>query len=303
MATGATGDFKDKQFSKDEVSSKTVEQYDEKQATIFYKYVMGGGGMDIHYGIFTSDADNVYEASKATNDRLITTMHWTQPITKDSVVLDLGSGHGGLSHEIALKYGCRVVGVNISPRQNDMNEAEAKSLGVGDLLEVMLLDFNKGLPEEWTDKFTHVISCEVLCHVADKAATFAELKRVMKDGAAFSFTDIMGAENADEKVLKDFTDRNATTKMARPQEYVTMMKEAGFVNASFLDYSQHLIHYFTCMRDQTIKHRQNMIEEGCAPEYLDNWQKSLTSRVEIQKEHKVFAWGIFSCRKDGPTYY
>ena len=61
---------------------------------------MGGGGFDIHYGIFRNPTDTVYEASKATNDRLLTCLDWTHPITKDSVVLDLGSGHGGISHEV-----------------------------------------------------------------------------------------------------------------------------------------------------------------------------------------------------------
>lgn len=36
-----TGDFEDKQFAETEVADKVVEQYDELQARIFYKYVMG----------------------------------------------------------------------------------------------------------------------------------------------------------------------------------------------------------------------------------------------------------------------
>lgn len=35
-----TGDFKDKQFQKEEVADKVVEQYDEERARIFYKHVM-----------------------------------------------------------------------------------------------------------------------------------------------------------------------------------------------------------------------------------------------------------------------
>jgi hypothetical protein len=73
---------------------------DEKQARVFYKYVMGGGGFDIHYGIFRKPTDTVYESSKATNERLLTCLDWTFPVTKDSYVLDLGSGHGGISHEV-----------------------------------------------------------------------------------------------------------------------------------------------------------------------------------------------------------
>lgn len=61
---------------------------------------MGGGGFDIHYGIFRKPTDTVYESSKATNERLLTCLDWTFPVTKDSYVLDLGSGHGGISHEV-----------------------------------------------------------------------------------------------------------------------------------------------------------------------------------------------------------
>jgi hypothetical protein len=71
---------------------------------------MGGGGFDIHYGIFRKPTDTVYEASKATNDRLLTCLDWTHPVTKDSVVLDLGSGHGGISHEVR----CILLRVNCS---------------------------------------------------------------------------------------------------------------------------------------------------------------------------------------------
>lgn len=300
--TEIKGDFTDQQFKENEVADKVVEQYDEKCARVFYKYVMGGGGFDIHYGIFRKPTDTVYEASKATNDRLLTCLDWTHPVTKDSVVLDLGSGHGGISHEIAARFGCKVMGANISPEQNKMNLEEAEKLGVGDLVDVTLCNFNDGLPEEWTDKFTHVVSCEVLCHAAHKPSLFLELKRVMKAGGGLVFTDIMGADGADEKILKDFTDRNATTKMARPSEYFDLLTEAGLSEASFLNFSPHLVHYFQSMVDQIQKHKPAMLEEGCSEEYLAKWMESLTSRVTIQRDHKVFAWGIFTARLEGEIY-
>lgn len=299
---GDKGDFKDKQFSEQEVADKVVEQYDEKHARVFYKYVMGGGGLDIHYGCYTKPTDTVYESSKETNKRLLTAMDWARPITADSYVLDLGSGHGGISHECAQRFGCKVHGVNISPEQNKMNLDEAQKLGVGHLVTCEVANFNEGLPQDWTDKFTHIVSCEVLCHAADKAALFKDLKRIMAPGASFAFTDIMGADGANEKALKDFTDRNATTKMARPSEYMTMLKDAGFREVSYLDYSPHLAYYFQGMVDQINKHRASMVNEGVTDAYLDKWMESLTSRVDIQKQHSVFAWGVFSCRIEGPIY-
>mmetsp|Transcript_19970 Transcript_19970/g.33153 ORF Transcript_19970/g.33153 Transcript_19970/m.33153 type:complete len:302 (-) Transcript_19970:159-1064(-) len=298
-----TGDFEDKQFAETEVADKVVEQYDELQARIFYKYVMGGGGLDIHYGAFTKETDTVYESSKETNKRLLTVLDWTRPLTADSVVLDLGSGHGGLSHECATRFpGVTVVGANISPEQNKMNLAEAAKLGVGDQISVVLANFNNGLPAEWTNKFTHILSCEVLCHAANKPELFNELTRVLQPGGAFVFTDIMGSDGADEKVLKDFTDRNATTKMARPSEYSGLLKDASFQEISYNDFSPHLVYYFQSMVDQVVKHKQDMMDEGVAEAYLDKWMASLTNRVEMQRDHKVFAWGIFSCRVDGPIF-
>lgn len=38
--SNTTGDFKDKQFEKEEVADKVVEQYDEERARVFYKHVM-----------------------------------------------------------------------------------------------------------------------------------------------------------------------------------------------------------------------------------------------------------------------
>jgi sarcosine/dimethylglycine N-methyltransferase len=246
--------------------------------------------------------DTVYESSKETNSRLLTTLDWFRPVTKDSVVLDLGSGHGGLSHECAKRFGCKVIGVNISPEQNKMNLEEAVKMGVGELINVKLNNFNEGLPAEFTDTFTHVLSCEVLCHAADKMQLFKELQRVMKPGAALVFTDIMGSDGADEKILKDFTDRNATTEMARPSGYLSMLKDADFKEVSFNDFSPHLVHYFQGMIDQIVSKGDDMKKEGVEEAYLAKWMESLTSRVEIQKNHKVFAWGIFGCRKDGPVF-
>lgn len=275
---------------------------DEQHARVFYKYVMGGGGFDIHYGCFRKESDTVFESSKATNDRLLTCLDWTLPVKKDSYVLDLGSGHGGISHEVAQRFGCKVMGCNISPQQNKMNLEEAEKLGVGELVDVTLANFNEGLPEEWTGKFTHIVSCEVLCHAASKPTLFAQLRKVLKPGGAFIFTDIMGADGANEKALKDFTDRNATTAMARPSEYLVLLKETGFLQGSFLDFSPHLVHYFQSMVDQINTHRDAMMAEGCSEAYLAKWMDSLTSRVETQKNDKIFAWGIFTSRKEGPIY-
>merc|ERR1712032_254235 len=108
---------------------------------------MGGGGMDIHFGIFRTPTDGVYEASKATNKRMLQMLDWSNPITPYSHILDLGSGHGGISHEILKEFGCYVTSYNIAPDQNADNAAEAKRLGVDGKQQIHLGNFNDGLPK------------------------------------------------------------------------------------------------------------------------------------------------------------
>lgn len=284
------------------MADKVMEQYDPRHALVFYRHVSGGGGLDIHQGVYRSPSDSVYEASKEMNNRLITCMDWTYPVTEESMILDLGAGHGALSHEMAKKFGCKVVAVNISPAQNKINEDEAEKLGVGSHVEVVLANFDDGLPGDWANKFTHVVSCEAVCHAANRPKLFAEVKRCLVPGGAFVFIDIMGADGADEEALKDFTALNAVVKMGRPLEYLTLLRESGFINAGFNDLSAHLRYSFQSLLDQCNNKKSVMMADGVDEAYIDKWMEAVTSRLSVQKTHALFAWGIFSARIEGPVY-
>jgi cyclopropane fatty-acyl-phospholipid synthase-like methyltransferase len=290
-------DFVGKQFDKEEVGKMVLEQYDEAEQRLFYTIVMGGGGDDIHFGIYRDAKDGVRESSAATTAWMMTQLDMARPIGAGDKLLDIGSGHGGGSHALAKKYGCSVMGYNIGPGQNAQNIAKAKELGLGDLVDAVVGDINKPFPADWTNSFDGAWSCEVLCHAGDKPELFKEVARVLKPGAAFVFSDIMGADGADEKTLKGFTDRNATTVMGRPSTYLQCMKDAGLDYVTWWDGSNHLETYFRDMIKQIHTHREEMLSKGLTDKYLDNWLESLTERADTQRDHGVFAWGVFVCRK------
>lgn len=50
--------------NKTAVESKVNEQYDTDASMAFYEYVMGGGGDDIHYGLFLNESDGLKESSQ-----------------------------------------------------------------------------------------------------------------------------------------------------------------------------------------------------------------------------------------------
>lgn len=258
---------------------------------------MGGGGHDIHFGIYKEPTDGVKESSDHTTQWMMTQMDGASPVRKEHHVLDLGSGHGGGSHAMARRFGCKVTGYNLGAGQNAMNMERCKQLGIDHLVDAQVGNINDPLPAEWTNKFDFVWSCEVLCHAGDKVALFKELSRCMKPGGIFVFSDIMGADGADEKALKGFTDRNATTFMGRPSMYIDFLKDSGLKYVTWWDGSNHLERYFRDMVHQINTNRAEMISKGITDQYLNNWLSSLTERADIQKEKGVFAWGVFVARK------
>lgn len=291
-------DFVGKQFSKDEVAEKVLEQYDEEHTRIFYQCVMGGGGHDIHFGLFKNPTDGVLESSKHTTDFMCNMMDWGAPVTAESHVLDLGSGHGGGTHAMTTKFGCSVDCFNLGPEQNAMNMEECTKLGVADKVKTHVGNLNNPLPEEWTNRFDFVWSCEVFCHAGDKKALLTEIFRVLKPGGILVFSDLMGADGAPEDKLRAFTDRNATTVMGRPSKYLEAIKDSGLDYMMWWDGSHHLQQYFQCMVDQIDNNRDEMKSKGLTDEYLNNWHQSLSDRVVAQRDDGVFAWGVFLARKN-----
>merc|ERR1711963_537070 len=259
----AMADFVNKQFDKEEVHAKVLEQYDQEHTRVFYKYVMGGGGHDIHFGVFKDPSWGVKESGEATTNIMLDLLDWAETMTGDKHILDLGSGHGGGSHVMAQRFKCKVTGINIGPEQNKVN----------------------------------MDRCEVLCHAGDKEHTLKEVKRVLKPGGVMVFSDLMGADDADEEALRSFTDRNATTIMGRPSQYLAAIKGSGLKYVCWWDNSSHLEKYFREMLAQIAKHREDMKAEGITDQYLDNWVQSLSDRAEIQASKGVFSHGFFVCRK------
>lgn len=56
-ARESQADFVGKQFDKETVGKMVLEQYDEVEQRLFYTIVMGGGGDDIHFGIYRDAKD------------------------------------------------------------------------------------------------------------------------------------------------------------------------------------------------------------------------------------------------------
>ena len=108
-------------------------------------------------------------------------------IDKGKYVLDVGCGIGTTACYLTKKYGCRVVGVDISEKMIDWSNERAKREGIEDRVDFMVVDA-QSLPFE--DAFFDAVICEsVNAFIENKQRAASEYVRVTKPGGYVGFNE------------------------------------------------------------------------------------------------------------------
>ena len=102
-------------------------------------------------------------------------------------VLDVGCGVGIGPVFLAEQFGCRVVGVDITPRMIERAQERADRHGVRDLVSFRVADMHR-LPFE-AFRFDSAIAESVLTCSGDKTAVIDELARGVRPGGRVAFTE------------------------------------------------------------------------------------------------------------------
>lgn len=102
-----------------------------------------------------------------------------------ATVLDVGCGGGLLAEEVA-RLGCRVTGIDPSPRSIDIATQHAAQTGLSITYRVAS---GEQLPFE-DNRFDIVYCCDVLEHVRDVNAVIAESARVLKPDGMYLYDTI-----------------------------------------------------------------------------------------------------------------
>ena len=142
-----------------------------------------------------------------------------------SVVLDVASGVGTSAVALATRYGCRVVGVDLS----DANIAAARTAAAAARVE-HLVAFRVGDAEhlaEATAAFDAVICECALCTFPDKEAAAREFARVIRPGGVVGISDLTrsGALPPELDSLLGWVSCVADARS--PQEYIAHLEGAG----------------------------------------------------------------------------
>lgn len=280
-----------------ETTGAVLKQYDNDSSIEFYRRVMGGGTLAIHYGVYgtpgTHTSVAVARYQKLMCDTLDTLVLAWRPQAK---ILDLGSGAGGPAHAFAARFAeASLTCCNICPEQNQVNMGVAGELGLASRMECFSYDFNQPMPAEWAGKYDAVYSVEAFCHASDKEALIKQVYTMLKPGGVLMFSDIMMSDEASEEDVINFTKTNAG-KVAKPKDYIEMCSAAGLAYKCWIDLSDQLPLNFAAMHATVERERDEMLAAGVDVGMIDRFAQNLPPRVKMA-ERGAFAWGIIAFKK------
>ncbi|MBN2121571.1 methyltransferase domain-containing protein [Candidatus Micrarchaeota archaeon] len=144
-------------------------------------------------------------------------------IKKGDYVLDVGCGIGLGPSQIAKKYGCRVVGVDISPRMIEWAKKNAEMEGASSLVEFRVADAQKLPFEDGT--FDAVVCESVLSFIPDKEAALREFMRVVKKGGHICINEAAWSKEPTPEVISYFKTFGST--ILAEKEWLSLFEGAG----------------------------------------------------------------------------
>ena len=271
-----------------DVRDVTEDYYDSEDAHAFYSLVWGGE--DLHIGIY-DDTTNIREASDKTIDLMAASL---PGITRDTEILDIGSGYGGAMRRVVEEFGCRATCLNISDVQNDTNRLKIRRAGLSDNIRVIHGVF-EAIPEP-DSRFDVVWSQDAILHSDQRTKVLAEVWRVLKPGGHFVFTDPCQADDVPAGVLQPVYDRLQLTSLGSPRFYREAASTLGFEVLRQDDTTNQLRTHYDRVREDLVAHYDKLRNSGASPEYLDKMIVGLEKWVKAADAGHL-AWGIQLFRK------
>jgi len=266
------------------VTGTARDYYNSDDADGFYSTIWGGE--DIHIGLYASEEESIFQASRRTVKRIASRLEDPDEKTR---VLDIGSGYGGAARFLAREYGCHVSALNLSDVENKAARRLNKEQGLDQQIEVVDGSFQEIRHPD--DMFDAVWSQDALLHSGDRAQVVKEIARVLKPGGQFLFTDPMQADDCPEGVLRPILDRIHLESLGSVGFYCEAAKQVGLEKVAFDDLTPHLVTHYARVLEETEK-RADELAGAVSPAYIERMKKGLRHWIE-GGEKGYLTWGIF----------
>jgi len=199
--------------SSEQLSSEEISQQREaaSQQRADYFEMLAGMGITKHIGSLTATLE------------LVGLCH----IDQDSYVLDVGCGIGATPIYLAKRYGCRVMGVDITEGMIVRSNERLRGTGLEDKVEFQVADAQYLPFEDAT--FDAVMAESVLAFIDDRTATLREWMRVTKPGGYVGFTEATWTKTP-PKDLDEYMYRTTAGKVEVAEVWEEVLKGSGLAD-------------------------------------------------------------------------
>jgi ubiquinone/menaquinone biosynthesis C-methylase UbiE len=163
-------------------------------------------------------------------------------------VLDVGSGIGGPSRCLARDFGCEVTGIDLSEDYCRAATLLARRVGLaeqvtyrqGDALDLPFAD----------ESFDAVWSQHVAMNIADKAALYGQMRRVLKPGATLAIYDVVAGAAGPVHFPVVWAGTAVNSFLVAPSELHWLIATAGFEVVHWQDDTATARAWFTGIADR-----------------------------------------------------
>ncbi|MGH1359141.1 MAG: class I SAM-dependent methyltransferase [Burkholderiaceae bacterium] len=141
-------------------------------------------------------------------------------------VLDVGCGLGGGSRRAALRYGCRVTGIDLTREYVETGNTLCEWVGLADRIHLEIGDAT-ALPHS-DDTFDRAYMMHVGMNINDKNALAAELYRVVRPGGKIGIYDVMQVDDGELEFPVPWATGPEGSSVSSPAVYRSALEAAGF---------------------------------------------------------------------------
>jgi sarcosine/dimethylglycine N-methyltransferase len=262
--------------------------YNSDDADNFYFHVWGGE--DIHIGLYESPQDSIAEASRRTVQRMVAQL---AGLGSHSRVLDVGAGYGGAARYLARTYGCRVMALNLSEKENERNREMSREQGLEELVEVVDGSF-ESIPAA-DASFDLVWSQDAILHSGERDRVIGEIARVLRPGGDLVFTDPMQADDCPDGVLQPVLDRIHLDSLGSIGFYRETAARHGLREVDVIELTGNLVTHYGRVREE-LQHTRDRLEGKVSDTYIERMLTGLGHWVDAGAKGYL-SWGILHFRK------
>lgn len=263
--------------------------YNSEDADNFYFHVWGGE--DIHIGLYESGDEPIRDASRRTIEHMASKIQLK--LDADKRVLDMGAGYGGVARYLASTYGCKVVALNLSERENERDRQMNKEQGLDHLIEVWDGSFESVDAEDAS--FDVVWSQDSILHSSERGKVIAEAARVLKPGGELIMTDPMQVDDCPEGVLQPVYDRIHLPSLGSIDFYREAAKQNGLEEIEVEVLTENLVKHYDRVRRELEQNRDS-ITDKVSDAYIDRMITGLGHWVDAGSKGYL-RWGVMHFRK------